>query len=262
MLGPRLDLDGDWVWFHTSIYLMVFPSTSYKDKLKMASEDEDTVARKRKADELSADGESEERQCAEIQSKRSHAGGEAGEGVKETVDTVDAEDGKDRDVDVAENGIGDQDTATCIGEEPAAEISVVAETVTVPFKSKNPYDALRWIVINNDGKAESLIKLVALKSLFAKQLPKMPRTYIARLVFDRRHTSLAILSDDPALKDTDEEVIGSICYRAFPEMRFAEIAFCAVNASHQVKVSALAAPDRSTADDSKCLNQRDNFCFV
>ena len=75
-----------------------------------------------------------------------------------------------------------------------------------------------------------------LKSLFAKQLPKMPRTYIARLVFDRRHTSLAILSDDPATKDTDEEVIGSICYRAFPEMRFAEIAFCAVNASHQVKV--------------------------
>ena len=104
---------------------------------------------------------------------------------------------------------------------------------------KNPYDSLKWIMVMNDGKPDSLIKLVALKSLFAKQLPKMPRTYIARLVFDRRHTSLAILSDDPALKDTDEEVIGSICYRAFPEMRFAEIAFCAVNASHQVKVSAL-----------------------
>ena len=103
-------------------------------------------------------------------------------------------------------------------------------------KTANPYDSLRWIVVTNDGKPDSLIKLVALKSLFAKQLPKMPRPYIARLVFDRRHTSLAILSDDPALKDCDEEVIGSICYRAFPEMRFAEIAFCAVNASHQVKV--------------------------
>ena len=104
-------------------------------------------------------------------------------------------------------------------------------------KSKNPYDSLKWIVVTNDGKPDSLIKLVALKSLFSKQLPKMPRPYIARLVFDRRHTSLAILSDDPALKDCDEEVIGSICYRAFPEMRFAEIAFCAVNASHQVKAS-------------------------
>jgi histone acetyltransferase len=100
----------------------------------------------------------------------------------------------------------------------------------------NPYESLRWIVVKNDGRPESLIKLVALKSLFSKQLPKMPRAYIARLVFDRRHTAIAILSDDPAVKDTDEEVIGSICYRAFPEMRFAEIAFCAVSATHQVKV--------------------------
>lgn len=102
--------------------------------------------------------------------------------------------------------------------------------------NKNPYETLKWIVVKNDGRPESLIKLVALKSLFAKQLPKMPRAYIARLVFDRRHTAIAILNEDPKVKDTDEEVIGSICYRAFPEMRFAEIAFCAVNASHQVKV--------------------------
>mmetsp|Transcript_11983 Transcript_11983/g.21087 ORF Transcript_11983/g.21087 Transcript_11983/m.21087 type:complete len:558 (+) Transcript_11983:66-1739(+) len=99
----------------------------------------------------------------------------------------------------------------------------------------NPYASIKYTMITNDGKPESLIKLVALKSLFAKQLPKMPRPYIARLVFDRRHTSLAILNDDPATKDTDEEVIGAICYRPFYDMRFAEIAFCAVNASHQVK---------------------------
>ena len=80
-----------------------------------------------------------------------------------------------------------------------------------------------------------MIKLIGLKSLFAKQLPKMPRAYIARLVLDRRHTSLAILSDNPALQDSDEEIIGGICYRAFEQERFAEIAFCAVNATHQVK---------------------------
>mmetsp|Transcript_1627 Transcript_1627/g.3790 ORF Transcript_1627/g.3790 Transcript_1627/m.3790 type:complete len:547 (-) Transcript_1627:311-1951(-) len=102
-------------------------------------------------------------------------------------------------------------------------------------KSANPYDNLKYIMVRNDGKPESLIKLVALKSLFSRQLPKMPRTYIARLVFDRKHISLVILNDDPATKDTDEEVIGSICYRPFKDMRFAEIAFCAVNASHQVK---------------------------
>ena len=97
------------------------------------------------------------------------------------------------------------------------------------------YDKLKWIVVRNDGKPESMIKLIGLKSLFAKQLPKMPRSYIARLVLDRRHTSLAILQDKPELKNTDDEIVGAICYRAFREMRFAEIAFCAVNANHQVK---------------------------
>ena len=116
-----------------------------------------------------------------------------------------------------------------------------AESSTTNDKAKsdtaaNPYDSIKYRVIQNDGRPESLIKLVALKSLFSKQLPKMPRAYIARLVFDRRHISLAILNDkDPAVVDTDEEVIGAICYRPFHDMKFAEIAFCAVNSSHQVK---------------------------
>lgn len=63
----------------------------------------------------------------------------------------------------------------------------------------------------------------------------MPKEYIARLVFDRRHKSLALLSDDPRKAGGDEEIIGGICYRPYPEMRFAEIAFCAVSASQQVK---------------------------
>jgi len=46
---------------------------------------------------------------------------------------------------------------------------------------------------------------------------------------------LAILSSDPSKKECDDEIIGGICYRAYPEMRFAEIAFCAVSASQQVK---------------------------
>mmetsp|Transcript_435 Transcript_435/g.966 ORF Transcript_435/g.966 Transcript_435/m.966 type:complete len:454 (-) Transcript_435:152-1513(-) len=99
----------------------------------------------------------------------------------------------------------------------------------------NPYDAIRRAIVINDGSRQNLIRLIGLKSLFAKQLPKMPKEYIARLVFDRRHKSLALLSNDPNKKDCDEEIIGGICYRAYPEMRFAEIAFCAVSASQQVK---------------------------
>jgi len=51
---------------------------------------------------------------------------------------------------------------------------------------------------------------VALKNIFSRQLPNMPREYIARLVFDRRHRSVAIVRRGRA-------VVGGICYRAFHE---------------------------------------------
>ena len=130
-----------------------------------------------------------------------------------------------------------------------------------------------FAIVTNDNSTTSLIRLVGLKSLFARQLPKMPREYIARLVFDRRHSSLALLASTTTVDDgdgdtknnnnsngsnndgnneeedeqrrqgattklneeCDESIIGGICYRAYPEMRFAEIAFCAVSASQQVK---------------------------
>ena len=55
----------------------------------------------------------------------------------------------------------------------------------------------------------------------------MPPQYILRLVFDRRHESLVILRGNA--------VLGGICYRRFPEQRFAEIAFCAIKATEQIK---------------------------
>ena len=105
--------------------------------------------------------------------------------------------------------------------------------------SSNPYENIRHAIVTNNGDQENFVRLIGLKNLFAKQLPKMPKDYIVRLVFDRNHKSLAILSDDPAVKGTDEEIIGGICYRAYPEMRFSEIAFCAVNGNQQVKVRFL-----------------------
>jgi histone acetyltransferase len=104
-------------------------------------------------------------------------------------------------------------------------------------EESNPFDKIRHCIVTNDGDPTNLVRLVGLKSLFAKQLPKMPKDYIVRLVFDRRHKSLALLSNDPLDAGGDEEIIGGICYRPYPEMKFAEIAFCAVNSSQQVKVS-------------------------
>lgn len=203
-------------------------------------------SRKRKADEVynSDDEESKDKKEENVKdSNKKLTKDDGGDGEKQDSDAPEEEkkseeaapeDEKGPPGPEEEDGGEDDDDG---GEEDKVEATDPVEPAEKPKKdSSNPYDSLKYIVITNDGKPENMIKLVALKSLFAKQLPKMPRAYIARLVFDRKHTSLAILSEDPAVKDTDEEVIGSICYRAFPEMRFAEIAFCAVNASHQVKV--------------------------
>lgn len=87
---------------------------------------------------------------------------------------------------------------------------------------------LRFEVITNDGRPDHMIQLTTLKNIFAKQLPKMPKEYIVRLVFDRNHRSMIILKNGT-------HVIGGICYRPFEPNHFAEIAFCAINATDQVK---------------------------
>ncbi|DBB09698.1 TPA: hypothetical protein ACH3X3_001341 [Trebouxia sp. C0006] len=80
----------------------------------------------------------------------------------------------------------------------------------------------------NDGQRHNSIWLIALKNIFSKQLPNMPREYIARLVLDRRHRSVAIVR-------RRRNVVGGITYRPFHQQRFGEIAFCAVTANEQVK---------------------------
>lgn len=70
--------------------------------------------------------------------------------------------------------------------------------------------------------------LIDLKNIFSRQLPKMPKEYISKLVFDRNHESLVILKEKC-------KIIGGICYRVYPTQRFAEIAFLAVTAVEQVK---------------------------
>jgi histone acetyltransferase len=87
---------------------------------------------------------------------------------------------------------------------------------------------IEFRVVNNDGQRESMIILTGLKCLFQKQLPKMPKDYIARLVYDRTHLSIAIVK-------SPLEVIGGITYREFRDHKFAEIVFCAVSSDQQVK---------------------------
>ncbi|KAJ9245567.1 hypothetical protein DTO169E5_872 [Paecilomyces variotii] len=87
---------------------------------------------------------------------------------------------------------------------------------------------IEFRVVNNDGSQESTSILTGLKCLFQKQLPKMPKDYIARLVYDRAHLSIAIVK-------MPMEVIGGISFREFRHRKFAEIVFCAVSSDQQVK---------------------------
>lgn len=80
----------------------------------------------------------------------------------------------------------------------------------------------------NDGTDESMRRLTDIKNLFQKQLPKMPKEYIARLVYDRNHSSLSMVKPNG-------NVVGGITFRLFEHRGFAEIVFCAVSTHEQVK---------------------------
>ncbi|KAF9951095.1 histone acetyltransferase, partial [Modicella reniformis] len=107
---------------------------------------------------------------------------------------------------------------------------VVDDEDEVPIKKEKPavleerQGLIEFRVFTNDGTRESMILLTGMKNLFQKQLPKMPREYIARLVYD----SMAIVKA-PLI------VLGGITYRPFNLRKFAEIVFCAITSTEQVK---------------------------
>ena len=119
---------------------------------------------------------------------------------------------------------------------------------------------IEFRVVNNDGKRESTIILTGLKCIFQKQLPKMPKDYIARLVYDRTHISLAIVKKPL-------EVVGGISIRPFKGRQFAEIVFCAISSDQQVKgygahmMNHLKDYVRATSDVMHFLTYADNYAI-
>ncbi|KAM5157312.1 histone acetyltransferase KAT2B isoform 1-T1 [Mantella aurantiaca] len=81
--------------------------------------------------------------------------------------------------------------------------------------------------LNQKPNKKIMIWLVGLQNVFSHQLPRMPKEYITRLVFDPKHKTLALIKDG--------RVIGGICFRMFASQGFTEIVFCAVTSNEQVK---------------------------
>ena len=127
-------------------------------------------------------------------------------------------------------------------------------------------------VVNNDNTTRSMIILTGLKCIFQKQLPKMPKDYIARLVYDRTHLSIAIVKRPPAGSYAETsglpgEVVGGITYRPFKGRQFAEIVFCAISSDQQVKgygahlMSHLKDYVKATSDVMHFLTYADNYAI-
>ncbi|CAG8436105.1 758_t:CDS:2 [Ambispora gerdemannii] len=113
------------------------------------------------------------------------------------------------------------------------EESEEENTELVEYPEGLPSD-LEFRCITNDNTRENLILLTNLKKVFATQLPNMPKHYIARLTYDTAHYSVVLIRPI----DTGNKmpkVIGGITYRPFPEQKFAEIVFCAIDAQEQVR---------------------------
>jgi histone acetyltransferase len=149
---------------------------------------------------------------------------------------------------------------------PDADTSVkTAKLRIVPFPEKPAVieerdGEIEFQVVNNDGKPDSFIILTGLKCIFQKQLPKMPKDYIARLVYDRTHMSIAIVKKPL-------EVVGGITYRPFKGRQFAEIVFCAISSDQQVKgygahlMSHLKDYVKATSDVMYFLTYADNYAI-
>ena len=90
-------------------------------------------------------------------------------------------------------------------------------------KQQEELGKLSFEVIQNDGTEKNMKLLIDLKNIIAKQLPKMPKEYIVRLVLDRRHESMIIIDK------FKNKVLGGICYRPNKSQRFIEIAFLAIS---------------------------------
>jgi len=87
---------------------------------------------------------------------------------------------------------------------------------------------LTWETINNDGTRTNLKKLIQLKQIISVQLPKMPKHYIVRLVFDVQHRSL--------IATKNGKIIGGITFRPFHKpgcVSSIEIVFCVITKDEQ-----------------------------
>lgn len=88
-------------------------------------------------------------------------------------------------------------------------------------------EELKHRLITNDGTEQSLMWLTMARNIFHQELSQMPENYISKLIFNPNHSTVILIQNGI--------VLGGIAFRSFPDLNFAEIAFCAVSSNQQIR---------------------------
>lgn len=108
------------------------------------------------------------------------------------------------------------------------EIKVKEEREKLILEScKNQEIQFMVIYAKENYSEETQFLLLKAKELLQIQLPKMPRDYILKQIFDEKHRTICMFNDD--------DLVGVICFRPFYENNFTEMVFLAVNFNSQIK---------------------------
>lgn len=190
---------------------------------------------------------------------------------KQKTEDAEGDDGDEEEDDGDEDEPKKEDSGAAVepdDNDGSAATSYVIDGVEYPYKERPAVveeqdGVIEFRVVNNDGTRDHLIILMGLKNIFQKQLPEMPREYIARLVFDRSHISIAIVKNKP----NPMTVVGGITFRPFEAREFAEIVFCAVSSEQQVRgygahlMNHLKDYVKTTSNVKHFLTYADNYAI-
>ncbi|KAI9139014.1 hypothetical protein BKA69DRAFT_1040483 [Paraphysoderma sedebokerense] len=143
---------------------------------------------------------------------------------------------------------------------PVAPLKQIKKTITTAIEEERQ-GLITCKVVCNDGSPESWKLMTGLKKIIMAQLPKMPKEYISKLIYDPAHVSLALV------RVRDGAALGGIVYKPFFNRKFVEIVFAAVSSTEQVKgygshiMNHLKDHVRKTGDIRYFLTYADNYAI-
>lgn len=115
--------------------------------------------------------------------------------------------------------------------DPASLIPDIASARDESARVEEKHGKIEFHIIGNSMNrrisGSDYLWLNALQNVISHQLPRMPKEYITRLVFDPKHRTLALIKNG--------KPIGGITFRMFPTQGFTEIVFLAITSNEQVK---------------------------